>query len=211
MAKFYKRLATSLFVLMTVFFAGHAYAADTTKDVKLKFLTVGKDDAPVTIIEFSSYTCPHCANFHAENRVWLIKNYVDTGRVKLVLHDYPLDGLAMGAAMIVQRAPEGTAAALSETLFKMQHSWMRNKLPRVALTNLAGLAGMSKEAVDKALDDKALLQALLDKRTEAHDTYGIEATPSLLINGQEIAANAEQSELALAIEAAESAAKSAMK
>jgi len=70
---------------------------------------------------------------------------------------------------------------------------------------------MSKKTVDKALDDKALLQALLNKRTEAHKTYDIESTPTLLINGQNLAANAKRSELTVAIEAAESAAKSAIK
>lgn len=168
---------------------------------------IGRADAPVTITEYSSYTCPHCAVFHQENRPWLIKTFVDTGRAKLVYKDYPLDGLAMAASMLVHSAPADVAPMLSETLFAEQQSWATAQNPRQALGSIAGLAGMSPAAVDAALTDKALFQKLLDQRAEAFEKDGIDSTPTLVINGTKIAANASHGELAKAIEAAEAAAK----
>lgn len=187
-----------------VLLAPAAHAADS---LTLHDLVIGKPDAPVTINEYSSYTCPHCAAFHAENRPWLIKTFVDTGRAKLVFVDYPLDGLAMAAAMLVHSAPEDTRQVLSDTLFSEQHSWATAENPRQALGTLAGLAGMSQQQVDKALADKALFQALLDRRAYAFEKLGVDSTPTLIINGQKIMANASQEDLAKAIETAEAGLK----
>lgn len=187
-----------------VLLAPAAHAADT---VAIKDLVIGKPDAPVTINEYSSYTCPHCAAFQVENRPWLIKTFVDTGRAKLVLVDYPLDGLAMAAAMLVHSAPEDTRQVLSDTLFSEQRSWATAQNPRQALGTLAGLAGMNPGQVDAALADKALFQALLDQRSYAFEKLGVDSTPTLIINGQKIMANSSQEELTKAIETAEAALK----
>jgi protein-disulfide isomerase len=181
-----------------------AHAADS---VTLHDLVIGKPDAPVTINEYSSYDCPHRATFHAENRPWLIKTFVDTGRAKLVFADYPLSGLAMAAAMLVHSAPEDTRQVLSDALFSEQRVWATAENPRQALGTLAGLAGMSQQQVDKALADKALFQALLDRRAYAFEKLGVDSTPTLIINGQKIMANASQEDLTKAIETAEAGLK----
>lgn len=176
-------------------------------ETALRDMVVGRADAPVTITEYSSYTCPHCAAFHAENRPWLIKTFVDTGRAKLVFHDYPLDGLAMAAAMLVHSAPADTAPVLSEALFSEQNSWATAQNPRQALGTIAGLAGMNPGQVDAAMADKALFQALLDRRSQAFEKQGIDSTPTLIINGQKIMANASREDLTKAIETAETGLK----
>ncbi len=181
-----------------------AHAADTPA---LNDQVLGKADAPVTINEYSSYTCPHCAAFHVENRPWLIKTFVETGRAKLVFVDYPLDGLAMAAAMLVHSAPAETQPTLSDTLFAEQNSWATAQNPRQALGTIAGLAGMSPAQVDAALADKGLFQALLDRRAYAFDKLGVDSTPTLIINGQKVMANASHDELTKAIETAEAALK----
>lgn len=188
-------------------FAALAFLAPAAHAQDLNDLTEGRADAPVTILEYSSYTCPHCAAFHKENRQWLLKTFVETGRAKLVLVDYPLDGLAMAAAMLVHSAPPDTAKVLSEALFAEQNSWATAQNPRQALATIAGLAGLSPAQVDTAFNDKPLFQKLLDRRAEAYEKQGIEATPTLTINGQKINANVSQAELTKAIETAEAAAK----
>ena len=184
-----------------------APVANAAETATLHDQVLGKADAPVTINEYSSYTCPHCAAFHAENRPWLIKTFVDTGRAKLVFVDYPLDGLAMAAAMLVHSAPEDTRQVLSDALFSEQRVWATAENPRQALGTLAGLAGMSQQQVDKALADKALFQALLDRRAYAFEKLGVDSTPTLIINGQKIMANASQEDLSKAIETAEAGLK----
>jgi len=196
------------YVTLVVLMSFGALQAEAAEAVKIQSLTVGNEDAPVTITEFSSYTCPHCANFHGEQRQWLIDTFVKTGRAKLVLHDTPLDGLAMGAAMLVHSMPKDTAYAFSETLFKQQQNWAHAKDPRAALITLAGLAGYSKDKVESVFADKALFKALMDKRTYALDVLKIEGTPTLMIGGEKLSAFASQKELTSAVEAAEKAAKS---
>lgn len=181
--------------------------AARAEGVTLHDLSVGREDAPVTILEYSSYTCPHCAHFHETNRPWLIKTFVDTGRARLVFMDYPLDGLAMAGAMLVHSAPPEVAPVLSETLFSEQRTWATAQNPRQALASLAGLAGMAPAQVDAAFENKALFQALLDRRSEAFQKHGIDSTPTLMINGTKIAANASEEDLTKAIEVAESAVK----
>jgi protein-disulfide isomerase len=197
-----RRFAAVLLALAALFSAPAARAADP----RLADLSQGRDDAPVTIVEYSSYTCPHCANFHQDNRPWLIDTYVKTGRAKLVFSDFPLDGLAMAASLLVHTAPREHAEALSEALFSEQRTWMNAANPRQALSSLAGLAGMPPQAVEAALSDEALFQGILDKRNEASKTYGIDSTPNLTINGKVVAANAPREELAAAIAMAEAAA-----
>ncbi|WP_337996916.1 thioredoxin domain-containing protein [Oleispirillum naphthae] len=182
-------------------------AARAAGPARLADLSLGRDGAPVTILEYSSYTCPHCATFHIETRPWLVKTYVDTGRARMVFSDFPLDGVAMAASMLVHSAPKATAAALSEALFSEQRHWAAAQNPREALTQLAALAGMSAKAVETALADKELFQALMDQREKAEKDYGVDSTPTLVINGHRVAANSPRKDLAAAIEAAEAEAK----
>jgi len=195
----FRRFAAAVFALAALVSAPAARAADP----RLENPSLGRADAPVTIVEYSSYTCPHCAAFHRDNRPWLIETYVKTGRARLVFSDFPLDGLAMAASLLVHAAPRETAEALSETFFSEQKSWMYAANPRQALTGIAALAGMSPQAVEAALADEALFQGILDKRNDASKTHGIEATPSLTINGKVFAANSPREDLAEAIAAAE--------
>ncbi|MBN2752815.1 MAG: DsbA family protein [Rhodospirillaceae bacterium] len=195
--------AFSVFLMLP----GMARAAAPAEDPRLADLTMGRADAPVTIIEYSSYTCPHCATFRQEIRPWLIATFVKTGRARLVFSDYPLDGLSMAASLLVHSAPPETAEALSETLFSEQRQWGMAQNPRKALSALAGLAGMSQKAIDAALDDQALFQGILDKRKRAAKIHDVDSTPTLVINGRKIAANSSRKELTEMIEAAEAEAK----
>jgi protein-disulfide isomerase len=195
----FRRLAAALFALAALFAVHPADAADP----RLEDLSIGRANAPVTIVEYSSYTCPHCAAFRQETRPWLIETFVNSGRARLVFSDFPLDGVAMAASMLVHAAPRANAEALSEAFFSEQRTWMHAANPRQALSGIAALAGMSPQAIDAALAEQALFQGMLHKRNAASRDHGIDSTPTLLINGRTIAANSPRKELAAAIAAAE--------
>ncbi len=199
----FRRLAAILLTLAALFATGPAEAKDTL----LHDQSGGRANAPVTIVEYSSYTCPHCATFHQETRPWLIETFVDSGRARMVFLDYPLDGLAMAASLLVHSAPKETAEALSEALFSEQQRWATAQNPRQALSGIAALAGMSPQAIDAAPADQTLFQALLDQRAAASQEHGVDSTPALVINGHKIAANSSRRELTEMIEAAEAEAK----
>ena len=102
-----------------------AASAQQSLEGMLKERVLGNPDATVELIEYSSLTCPHCASFHKETLGQVKKEFIDTGKVKLVYRDFPLDGLALRGAMLARCAPEGRYFAYLETLFHNQDAWTR--------------------------------------------------------------------------------------
>jgi protein-disulfide isomerase len=153
-------------------------------------LTIGKDDrvlgkpdAPVTIIEYASMTCPHCAHFTDEVLPELKKKWIDTGKVKLVLRDFPLDGEAVHASMIARCAPPDRFYAFVDTFFADQDKWVTSPDYQAALTRLAALGGMSKAEVEKCLADNALENRILNSRLVAAKQLDVNSTPTFFVNG----------------------------
>lgn len=145
--------------------------------------TQGSPDAPVTMIEYASLTCPHCAHFHTETLPTLRQKYLEPGRVRLVFRDFPLDQLALQAAQIAHGSgPERYFATLG-VMFAQQAQWSRAADPIAALKQLVQLGGMSGAEVDAALADEALRDAILATRLDGEQTHKIRSTPSFLING----------------------------
>jgi protein-disulfide isomerase len=169
-----------------------ATAADTganPADMQ-RLLTVGKDErvlgnpnAPITIIEYASMTCPHCAHFADDVLPDLKKKWIDTGKVKLVLRDFPLDDEAVHASMIARCAPPDRFYAFVDTFFADQDKWVTASDYQTALTRLAILGGMSKPEVDKCLADNALENQILNSRLVAAKELGVNATPTFFVNG----------------------------
>lgn len=142
----------------------------------------GKADAPVTIVEYASMTCTHCAAFHAETYPSLQSKYIDTGKVKFILREFPLDPLA-AAAFMVARCTDDKRTAMVDLLFAQQKNWAFVPKPVDALEGIVKQAGMSGEAFKKCLDDRSLYQKVLDVRQRAADKFGINSTPTFFING----------------------------
>jgi protein-disulfide isomerase len=140
--------------------------------------------APVTIIEYSSMTCPHCAAFHANTLPELKERYIDAGKVRLVLRDFPLDQNALRASMIAHCAGEDRYPQFVEVFFAQQASWARANDPVQALKQLAQLGGLSADKVDACLADKALEEAILQARLDGQEKYDIKSTPSFIIDGK---------------------------
>ena len=177
--KFVVRLCAVMLFLM----AGSAGA----QELKYKIDHVlGKPDAPVTIVEYASLTCGHCATFHKNVLPKLKSEWIDTGKAKLVYRDFPTGpkNLSVGASMINHCAQPEFYFRLLSVLMESQESWMTSGNPLVELKKYAKLAGVSSEKVDACLKDQTLASAIEERAVDAHRKYGIEGTPTLLVNGK---------------------------
>ena len=144
---------------------------------------LGNPDAPITIIEYASLTCPHCAHFANEVLPELKKKWIDTGKVKLVLRDYPLDEPALRAAMVARCAPPDRFYAYVDTFFGAQEKWVTARDYRDALARLVKLGGMSREEFDNCLKNTALENKIVEGRLIASKELDVNSTPTFFING----------------------------
>jgi protein-disulfide isomerase len=144
---------------------------------------LGNPGAPITIIEYASLTCPHCAHFANDVLPAIKKEWVDTGKVKLVLRDFPLDEPALRAAMIARCAPPGRFYAFADTFFASQDKWAGSKDYREALARLAKLGGMGKDEVDACLKNTNLENRIVEQRLIASKELDVNSTPTFFING----------------------------
>jgi protein-disulfide isomerase len=150
-------------------------------------ISLGKDDAPNTIVEYASMTCPHCAQFHKIVLPELQKKYIDTGQARLILREFPLDGLAVAAFMLARCAGPDRYYPMVGALFDTQQTWA---LPggegKEKLLLIAKQAGFSKETFDQCLADKELFQKIVDTRTRGNEEFGVDSTPSFFVNGKRL-------------------------
>lgn len=150
--------------------------------------SLGAADAPVTIIEYASATCPHCASYHVETFPTIKKEYIDTGKVRYVFREFPFDDAGLAAFMIARCAPEEKYFPIIEVLFEKQDTWARSN-PREELFKIAQLAGFSRETFDQCLKNEAVAKGILAIMTTANETYGVDSTPTFFINGQILKGN----------------------
>ena len=147
---------------------------------------IGAPNAPVTIVEYASLTCPHCAVFHRETLPELKKNYIDTGQVRLIYRDFPLDSLAMGAAMIARCLGPERYFGFIDMLFRGQATWAGSPNPREELEKTARLVNMSAEAFDGCLQNASILQGIQTRAQEAQQKYQVSSTPTFFIDGRKL-------------------------
>lgn len=161
--------------------------AELMKSGALPDLVLGKADAPVTIVEYASMTCSHCAHFHNTVLPKLKSKYIDTGKVRLIMREFPLDNLAAAASMLIRCAAENKHHELMATFFAKQDDWafvQGNPVP--ALFKIAEDHGFTKESFDKCLTDQKLLDGITSTREHANKALGVRATPSFFINGKKL-------------------------
>ncbi len=145
---------------------------------------LGQADAPITILEYASMTCPHCAHFTNEVLPELKKKWIDTGKVKLVMRPFPLDQVALRAEMLARCLPPERYYPMIETLFKTQEKWAVSQDWRPALERTARLAGVSGKDFDSCLANKALEDEIVQSRLTASTQLDVNATPTLFVNGK---------------------------
>ena len=157
------------------------------KTTDLPDLTIGPADAKVTVVEYASMTCPHCAHFANEIFDDFKKKYIDTGKVRYIFREYPLDNLAAAVSMLARCAGGDKAIPLIETFYAKQQDWaFASGSPVPKLFDIAKQAGFTQESFDKCLTDQKLLDQLTAARTRASDTFGVSATPTFFINGKRL-------------------------
>jgi len=169
------------------FFAA-AQAAPLSTEEALKERVLGDEAAPVTIIEYASLTCPHCARFYMDTMPQIKKNWIDTGRAKLIYRDYPTQpvALAIYAAMVARCAPAESYFRFLDVFYRQQRIWAGSDDPVKALAQLARLGGMSQADFDACTQNKALFDGIRERALDGKLEFGVESTPTFVVNEQVI-------------------------
>jgi protein-disulfide isomerase len=176
-------------VLAVAVSAGSAAAAMADTAEALSDKVMGNKDAPVTIQAFESLTCPHCAAFEKETLPEIKKAYIDTGKVKLVYNDFPLDGRAMLASMVARCTGNGRFFGMVAVLFSTQDSWAHAKTPEaflVALNQIARQGGLTDEEFTACTKNEALFNGIRERQEAADKKLDINSTPTFLIGDKRI-------------------------
>ncbi len=186
----------SVFILMASLLLGNlAYAQQENKTTpapqgKISNLKLtdtdfglGPKNAKVVIVEYASLTCGHCSEFHTLVLPQLRKEFVDTGKVRYVYRDFPLDRLSLGAAMVARCAGKDNFFGFIDTFYRVQSQWAEATDPISALNKLARLGGMDQNTFDRCLTNKNIQDAILSRRLEAVKEFDVRSTPTVFING----------------------------
>jgi protein-disulfide isomerase len=144
---------------------------------------LGKADAPVTIIEYASMTCPHCAAFHSQVMPHIKSEYIDKGLVRFVFRPFPLDGLAARASLMAQCVPGDSYFNMLDILFRSQKDWLSAADPLAALKQIGRTAGLSEADIDRCMADEAVTSKMAAGMQDAQARFGIDSTPSFVVNG----------------------------
>lgn len=147
-------------------------------------VVLGKADAPVTIVEYASMTCSHCAAFHATTYPELKRKYIDTGKVRFILREFPLDPLATAGFMLARCVGDDKRTAIVDLLFAQQKNWAFTEKPVESLANLVKQAGVTQEAFEACLKDQDLYAKINKVRDHAAEKFGVNATPTFFIDGK---------------------------
>jgi len=160
-------------------------AADVAKPVSLPDIALGPADASVTITEYASMTCPHCAAFNEAVFPKIKSAYIDSGKVRYVFREFPLDIKAAAGSMLarcIAKEDSGKYFAVIDMLFKQQNDWV-TKNTTETLTRIGKQAGLSQQAVEACLKDQALLDKIAADQKFASDVLKVNSTPTFFING----------------------------
>ncbi|MEQ8287803.1 DsbA family protein [Thalassospira sp.] len=181
MFKAVKFLASAFLIALGVSGTQQAHATEWKERV------LGDENAPVTMIEYASLTCPHCAAFHNEVLPELKEKLIDTGKLKLIYRDYPLDGVALRAAAVAQCAGDDRYFGVLSMLFKSQMTWARSEDPVGGIKEVVRFGGMTGDAVDACIANESLIEAIVASRMKGEQEFNISSTPSFIIDGETIA------------------------
>ena len=161
---------------------------EVLKPGSLPEIALGKEDAPVKIVEYMSLTCPHCAHFAVNTFDTIKQKYVDTGKVRFIIREFPFDPRAAAAFMLARCAPQEQYMPMVEMLFKQQIAWASPDVDgRAALLQMSKLAGFTEDSFTKCLTNQKLLDDVNSVRERAAKDFGVNATPTFLINGKRYA------------------------
>lgn len=173
-------------------------AADVAKPVSLPDMALGSKDAPVTITEYASMTCPHCAAFNEQVFPKIKSEYIDTGKVRYIFREFPLDIKAAAGSMLSRCIAKDDASkyfAVTDMLFRQQSDWVVKNTTET-LTRIGKQAGLTQQQVEACLKDQALLDKIAADQKYASDVLKVDSTPTFFINGEKIKGEASFEEFA---------------
>lgn len=163
-------------------------ASDVAKPVSLPDMAIGSADAAVTITEYASMTCPHCATFNTTVFPKLKTEYIDTGKVRYIFREFPLDIKAAAGSMLTRCIANGDSQkyfAVTDMLFRSQSDWVMKNTTET-LTRIGKQAGLSQQQVEACLKDQALLDKIAADQKYASDVLKVDSTPTFFVNGEKI-------------------------
>jgi protein-disulfide isomerase len=163
-------------------------ASDVAKPVSLPDMALGPANAPVTITEYTSMTCPHCAAFNAEVFPKIKAAYIDTGKLRYVFREFPLDIKAAAGSMLSRCIAKDDSAkyfAVTDMLFKQQSDWVMKNTTET-LTRIGKQAGLTQQQVEACLKDQALLDKIVADQKYASEVLKVDSTPTFFLNGEKI-------------------------
>ncbi len=163
-------------------------ASDVAKPVSLPDMALGADNATVTITEYASMTCPHCAAFNEQVFPKIKSTYVDTGKVRYIFREFPLDIKAAAGSMLSRCIAKGDSPkyfAVTDLLFRSQNDWVVKNTTET-LTRIGKQAGLSQQQVEDCLKDQALLDKIAADQKYASEVLKVDSTPTFFINGEKI-------------------------
>ncbi len=173
-------------LVLLAFVASPATAAIASLDDAMGEMSLGKEDAPVTMVEYSSLGCPHCAAFHRETLPKLKAEYIDTGKLRLIMRDFPLGTPSLAAAMIARCAGRERYFGFVEILFRSQAQWAQSNDPIGAIAHVVRFGGMTDQDIDACLKYQPLLESIRKGAETANEKLKINSTPSFIIGDEMI-------------------------
>ena len=194
MTKFYLKIKKNLLfhcILFCIIFSLKSYADNLNSNDKN--IVLGQDDAVVKIKIFSSFTCPHCANFHFKIIPEIKKQYIDNGKVQLIFIDFPLDQAAFNASKLLQCLDKNKQMIFMDKIYETQSKWTASNEINGINANLKIIVknlGISSDQFDKCLVDDAISDKILSERIEASKKYSINSTPTVIINEKKLEGSA---------------------
>jgi protein-disulfide isomerase len=177
--------AMSRFGLLDQAFAQTPSEQDLMEAGPLEDMTLGDPKAPVTMIEYASTTCPHCAHFYKTTYPELKKRYIDTGKVRYIYREFVLNQLDAAAVMLLRCTDKSKYFPLLDALFQKQGEWVVQK-PLEPLLAIAKQAGFSEESFNQCLSNQPLLDKIDTMRRRASEKIGVNSTPTFFINGKKL-------------------------
>lgn len=145
-------------------------------------IALGRDDAPVTIIEYASLTCPYCRQFHLQTYPRLKKELIDTGKVRYIVREFPIGRTAGAAAIVTRCAPREKYMALYEKFLEQQRDWTSQEVRPDALYQVAAQVGMSRSTFDNCLANQSIIEGLKLVKQRGRE-FGVVGTPTFFVNG----------------------------
>lgn len=184
-----RKVLIGLSLLLLAMGTQPAAAEDFDMKAALGERSIGSKDAPVTILAFESLSCPHCAAFHSGAYPQLKKEYIDTGKVRIVFKDFPLNAPAFWATVMIRCMKPEQYVGMTEVLFEKQRVWLSAKTEAEfydGLAQMGKLGGLTREEFDKCRNNKPFVEGVLALRNAASKEYKIESTPTFIIGDKRI-------------------------